>query len=85
MTSLDMYQSLVALVDCPEEVGGFYNTPGCMPFLKTWTSEHKCPHRKWISHRIPLDDPMVAHLQKVPLRKGKKKIRTRKKCEKINQ
>jgi hypothetical protein len=65
-----MYQSLVALDDCPEEVGGFYNTPGCTPFLKTWVSERRVPHRKWVSHRIPIDDPMVKYLQKVPLRKG---------------
>jgi len=83
-----MYQSLVALEDCPEEVGGFYNTPGCIPFLKTWVSERRIPHRKWVSHRIPVDDPMVKYLQKVPLRKGtergkeskKKKSNTQSNC-----
>ena len=76
-----MYQSLVALEDCPEEVGGFYNTPGCIPFLKTWVSERRIPHRKWVSHRIPVDDPMVKYLQKVALRKGtergRKKVKER--------
>jgi len=66
----NMYQGLVALEDCPVEVGGFLSTPGCIRFLKTWTEERKTPHKKWISHRIQINDPMVNHLQKVPLRKG---------------
>jgi hypothetical protein len=41
-----MYQGLVALDNCPEEVGGFCTVPGSTRFLTTYTTEHKAPHMR---------------------------------------
>jgi hypothetical protein len=76
-----MYQGLVALDDCPEEVGGFQvlfqltsthkkTVPGSANFLPTWCSEHKAPSMRAHSEPVPLSDPMVKYFQRVPLRKG---------------
>jgi len=65
-----MYQGLVALDDCPEEVGGFLSVPGSSQYLPTWCKEHKAPSMKAHSTPIPLSDPMVKYFQRVPLRRG---------------
>jgi len=64
------YQGLVALVNCPEEVGGFACVPCSHIFLKKWTEERPCPRMDKASMRIPADDPMQNYIQHVPLRKG---------------
>ena len=78
-----MFQSLVALADCPEAVGGFITLPGCTRYLKTWCKERHCPTKGWHGMRleeIPLetkqpltaeeDQKLVDMFQKVPLRRG---------------
>jgi len=65
-----MYQGLVALSDCPEEVGGFRTVPCSTAYLPTWCEEHKAPFLKEHSIPVPPDDPMVPYFQKIPLRKG---------------
>jgi len=65
-----MFQALVALVDCPEEVGGFSCVPCSTAFLKTWTIERPCPRMDRASMRVPDKDPMQNYIQHVPLRKG---------------
>eukprot|EP01117_Protostelium_nocturnum_P017202 TRINITY_DN6970_c0_g1_i1.p1 TRINITY_DN6970_c0_g1~~TRINITY_DN6970_c0_g1_i1.p1 ORF type:complete len:355 (-),score=100.96 TRINITY_DN6970_c0_g1_i1:108-1172(-) len=65
-----MYQGLVALVDCPEEVGGFLCVPGSTPFLSEWTKHKQATHMKPLSIRVPEDDKMIEFKQKVTLRKG---------------
>jgi len=64
------FQGLVALVDCPEEVGGFMAVPGSHTFLTQWISERPCPRMSRASLRLPPYDPMQNYKQKVPLRKG---------------
>jgi len=64
-----LYQALVALVDCPEEVGGFQTVPGSAKYLPTWCAEHK-PLWKNRSMQIPEDDPIRKYFQHIPLRKG---------------
>lgn len=65
-----MYQGLVALVDCPEEVGGFLCVPGSTAFLPQWTYEHKPNHLKPLSIQVSPNEVMLEYKQKVPLRKG---------------
>ena len=70
------YQGLVALTDCPVSTGTFAIVPGSAAFLPTWVAEHPRkskrsqaePSRK--SVRPKKTDPMVAHMQAIPLRKG---------------
>jgi len=65
-----MYQGLIALVDCPIEVGGFLCVPGSSKFLPEYTKERKPIHLNPLSIRVPSDDIMLDYKQKVPLRKG---------------
>jgi len=65
-----MYQGLVALVDCPEEVGGFICVPGSTKFLPQWTREKPPINDKPLSVQVPSDDVMLQYAQRVPLRKG---------------
>lgn len=64
------FQGLVALADCPEEVGGFMAVPGSHTFMSQWIKERPCPRMSRASMRPPPDDPMQSYMQKVPLRKG---------------
>jgi len=64
------FQGLVAIADCPEEVGGFMAVPGSHIFMSTWITERPCPRMSRSSLRPPEDDPMQSYMQKVPLRKG---------------
>eukprot|EP01124_Arcella_intermedia_P032330 TRINITY_DN7517_c0_g1_i1.p1 TRINITY_DN7517_c0_g1~~TRINITY_DN7517_c0_g1_i1.p1 ORF type:complete len:397 (+),score=95.28 TRINITY_DN7517_c0_g1_i1:40-1230(+) len=64
------FQGLVALVDCPEEVGGFLAVPGSHLYMYDWISERLAPNLAKTSIRPPPDDPMQRYAQKVPLRKG---------------
>jgi len=66
----EMYQGLVALVDCPEEVGSFCTVPGSAKFLPTYIKEHKPPHNRMATIRVPEDDIILKYQQHVPLRKG---------------
>lgn len=59
------YQALVALVDCPEEVGCLCTVPGSTVFLQTWTKEHLPPFMKRHSVRIDEADPMAKYMQNV--------------------
>lgn len=65
-----LYQGIIALADCPEEVGGFMCVPGITAFLPQWVKERAPVHDKWLLVRVPDDDPMLGYVQKVPLRKG---------------
>ena len=72
------YQGLVALTNCPVSTGTFAIVPGSAAFLPTWVAEHprssksssrsSKPSRK--SVRPKKTDPMVAHMQPIPLKKG---------------
>eukprot|EP01114_Cavostelium_apophysatum_P013466 TRINITY_DN3269_c0_g1_i1.p1 TRINITY_DN3269_c0_g1~~TRINITY_DN3269_c0_g1_i1.p1 ORF type:complete len:308 (+),score=55.69 TRINITY_DN3269_c0_g1_i1:521-1444(+) len=67
----EMYQALVALKDCPEEVGGFLCVPGSTAFLNTWVRENEPLHlTPGVSVQVPPHDPMIKYQQRVPLRKG---------------
>lgn len=65
-----LFQGVLALADCPEEVGGFSCVPCSAEFLTTWTSERPCPRMDKASMRVPEKDPMQNYIQHVPLRKG---------------
>lgn len=66
----DLYQGFIALVDCPEEVGGFIGVPGSHKFLSTWVSERETPTESDKSVRLPPNDPMQNYKQKVTMKKG---------------
>lgn len=66
----ELFQGLVALVDCPEEVGGFMAVPGSHKHMFTWLNERERPVDTSKSHRLAQDDIMQKHKQKVMLRKG---------------
>jgi len=66
----ELYQGVVALDDCPDEVGSFMAVPGSHTFMSQWIKEHPCPYMSRDSMRPPADDPMQHHRQRVPLRRG---------------
>eukprot|EP01118_Nematostelium_gracile_P003863 TRINITY_DN1449_c0_g1_i1.p1 TRINITY_DN1449_c0_g1~~TRINITY_DN1449_c0_g1_i1.p1 ORF type:complete len:349 (-),score=86.91 TRINITY_DN1449_c0_g1_i1:43-1089(-) len=66
----ELYQGLVALDDCPEEVGGFQAVPRSRNYLPIWVSERKASTMKKVSLPVPTDDPMSNYFQRFPLRKG---------------
>jgi ectoine hydroxylase-related dioxygenase (phytanoyl-CoA dioxygenase family) len=37
----EVYQGLIALVDCPEEVGGFLAVAGSTNYTRDWVKDHK--------------------------------------------
>ena len=70
------YQGIIALADCPEEVGGFHCVPGFHNFCEEWTKlnlEH-CEDSHYSNDpttvQIPTDDELRKYLQKIPIRKG---------------
>jgi len=70
-----MYQGLVALDDCPIEVGGFCVVPGSVDFIHNWCKENPQPELSYRgsipgSHKLAADDIQIPYLQNVPLRKG---------------
>jgi len=66
----ELYQGVVALNDCSDEVGSFMAVPGSHTFMSQWIKEHPCPYMSRDSLRPPADDPMQLHKQRVPLRRG---------------
>lgn len=71
-----MYQGILAIDDCPEEVGGFCCVPGSARFLKQWCAAHAAPRPRRHDGRLPgnhYPDPESAiakDMQRFPLRKG---------------
>eukprot|EP01139_Manchomonas_bermudensis_P009418 Amastigsp_a339197_494.p1 type:complete len:393 gc:universal Amastigsp_a339197_494:1286-108(-) len=66
---LPRFQGLVALVDCPVEVGTFVAVPGSHRFLPEWCS-HRTPSTSTQSMRPKRDDIMCRYTQPIPLRAG---------------
>lgn len=70
------FQGIVALEDCPEEVGGFHCVPGFHNFCEEWKKLNM--ERCLISAngydpttiQIDKDDDVRAHIQRIPIRKG---------------
>ena len=76
-----IFQSLVALVDCPEEVGGFCCVPGSANELSKWVLDSRAiaqaRHTKPWKYSdgfwgkvVPAQDEMQKRIQRVPLRQG---------------
>jgi len=63
------YQGLVALVDTPEEVGGFCVVPGMARHLPLWLAKVPEPAQPVHSYH-PSDKAVTDRMQRVPLRKG---------------
>jgi len=70
-----LYQGMVALDNCPEEVGGFCCVPACTPNMNEWVTDH-IPPKGW-SRKVPLkqfhptaSEPILSRMQRLPLRKG---------------
>ena len=63
------YQGIIAVSDCPEEVGGFRVVPGSHRFLEQWIQFRDAPTRGY-SHRPKQNDPLCAEMQRIPLRRG---------------
>eukprot|EP01116_Phalansterium_solitarium_P002614 TRINITY_DN12745_c0_g1_i1.p1 TRINITY_DN12745_c0_g1~~TRINITY_DN12745_c0_g1_i1.p1 ORF type:complete len:338 (-),score=52.75 TRINITY_DN12745_c0_g1_i1:173-1186(-) len=66
-----MCQGVLAIVDCPEEVGGFLTVPGSPAYTRSaWVNKQPPLHDRDCLVRVPEHDPMQQHVQRVPLRKG---------------
>jgi len=66
-----MYQSLIALVDCHTETGGFETVPCCTLYLPTWVENHKQSNFSSVKHtQIPSHDPICKYFQRITIRKG---------------
>jgi len=67
------YMAVVALVDCPEEVGGHVTVPGSAPFLDTWANENvdRNPENPAYSYYVHKQERLLKkYKQNIPLRKG---------------
>jgi ectoine hydroxylase-related dioxygenase (phytanoyl-CoA dioxygenase family) len=68
------FQGLLAVVDCPVEVGGFCCVPGSHKFMTTWSKENRCPEDYDINSnagfKLLPNDPMQEFNQRFPIRKG---------------
>ncbi|MCA9719697.1 MAG: phytanoyl-CoA dioxygenase family protein [Myxococcales bacterium] len=67
------YQGLVALVDQPPGSGCHRTLPGCTRYLARYCAEREHPARLGLkrgSYRPRSDDPIVASMQELPLRRG---------------
>lgn len=63
---------VVALVDCPREVGGHITVPGGARYLDTWAANHKGTKRR-VSNYYPKGNNLTLleqHKQCIPLQKG---------------
>mmetsp|Transcript_5667 Transcript_5667/g.6147 ORF Transcript_5667/g.6147 Transcript_5667/m.6147 type:complete len:368 (+) Transcript_5667:163-1266(+) len=67
---MEQYQAIIAIADCPEEVGGHLTVPGSTRFLRQWCAENRKPHNKTILIRVPDGDKMLEYTQRIPLRAG---------------
>mmetsp|Transcript_55326 Transcript_55326/g.160584 ORF Transcript_55326/g.160584 Transcript_55326/m.160584 type:complete len:406 (-) Transcript_55326:100-1317(-) len=71
-------QAVLALSDCGPEDGGFFCVPGSHRALRAWAHENReavsdglvVNPESAIQLRLPAEDPMKRHAQKVPIRKG---------------
>lgn len=70
------FQGIVALEDCPIEVGGFHCVPGFHAFCEDWKNQHveECLSSSRGSDpttvQIPREDEVRKYIQKMPIRKG---------------
>lgn len=67
------FMAVVALVDCPQEVGGHLTVPGSAPFLDDWAAENldKKPKKTAFSYYIHNKEKLLRkYKQLIPLRKG---------------
>ena len=70
------YQGIIALADCPEEVGGFHCVPGFHNFCEDWTrlNREQCEDSHYgrdpTTVQIPEDDDVRRCVQRIPIRKG---------------
>jgi len=67
------FMGVVALVDCPKEVGGHVTVPGSAPFLDTWSTEflNKKPKKPAFSYYVYKKEELLRmYKQLIPLRKG---------------
>ena len=74
-TRQQRYQALVAILDSPEEVGGFRCVPGShLWYLEQWANAHTMPNDYSISSyrsvKISEDDPAQLLYQKIPVKAG---------------
>ena len=65
----DKVQGLVSLADCKTEDGGFCCVPGFQKIIKSW-SEHTEMYTRSDFVSVKKESEIIAHLQKVPMRKG---------------
>lgn len=69
-----MYQAIIAIDDCSEEVGGFAGVPGSAPYLEKWCSLKKEPSSKGKhvrrNHYPGEKSDIAKNMQHFPLRKG---------------
>jgi len=61
-----LYQGLIALVDCPEEIGGFCCVPGSAIAYPEWLKDNTPDNNKY----VPQNDPWQTQIQRFPLRAG---------------
>lgn len=69
------YQALVAVLDSPEEVGGFCAVPGSHRYyLEQWANSHEMPDgytmTSYRSVKVSSDDPAQQFSQKIPVHAG---------------
>lgn len=70
------FQGIVALDDCPEEVGGFHCVPGFHNFCGEWTkiNEEHCYKSSQggdpLTVQIPEEDEVRKSIQRIPIKKG---------------
>lgn len=64
-------QGLLTLTDAPVEDGGFHCVPGSHKVTMDWAAANAAlPSSGNSSMQVPEDDPLRAHIQKIPLRRG---------------
>jgi hypothetical protein len=61
-----LYQGLIALVDCDYQVGSFAAVPGCHKYFDEWRVKNTSINNL----KVPENDEMQKHIQKIWLRKG---------------
>lgn len=70
------FQGIVALEDCPEEVGGFHCVPGFHAFCEQWKELNKeqclssAEGMDPTTVQIPEEDEIRKNIKKIPIRKG---------------
>lgn len=66
------YQGLIALSDQNLETGCHLTLPGCTHFLPQWCMERRLDEKAKSakSFRAAADDPLLAYMQPIPLRRG---------------